>query len=65
MQYNRLRKIVCFLTVTKTDLDITMYERKVREKRKQATILRELLNESTYTNNNNNIINTYQHNGTQ
>ena len=66
MLYNRLRKTVCILTVTITDLDSTMYERKVREKRKQATILRELLNESTYTNNNNNnIINTYQHNGTQ
>ena len=34
MLYNRLRKTVCFLTVTKTDLYITMYERKVREKRK-------------------------------
>jgi len=27
--YNRLRKKpVCFLTITKTDLDITLYERK-------------------------------------
>jgi len=33
MLYNRLRKnnTVCFLTVTKTDLDITMYERESRQ----------------------------------
>jgi len=34
---------VCFLTVTNTDLDITMYERE-----SQATISRKLINEPTY-----------------
>ena len=42
MLYNRLRKNkVCFLTVTRTDLDITMYERE--------TISRKLINGSTTT----------------
>ena len=44
MLYNRLRnKYSLLLTVTNTDLDITMYERE-----SQATISRKLINEPTY-----------------